>query len=212
MSRSIRTATLAFGMSALVTFGSVSIVLAAWTGQLNGLDSPNNGWIGADDPDGETGSYSVDNVRQDGRLFEWGEPAHDRFANQWNRFGAAAETKLDTDQDKGLDFEFRIHEQDFYNYANIMNTNLPWSGVDPDAWFEEPFCQPAGCTEVDVEIQDTWRIEQGIDYWVEIMIDSERNPTTTRPDFVTEIEYCNSSFVNCNFDATAWFRKKLVVR
>ena len=212
MSNSMRKALPAFLLSFAVMFGSVSVVLAAWTGQLNGLDSPNNGWVGADNPDNDTGSYSVDNIRQDSRLYEWDEPSHDVFRSDWMKWGAAAETKLDTDQDKGIDFEFRIHEQDYYDYVSPARTNLPSSGTDPDAWYEEPYCQPNGCTEVDVEVQDTWRIEQGIDYWVEITIDAQQNPTTTRPDFVTEIEYCNSWFIDCNFDATGWFRKRLVVR
>lgn len=69
------------------------------------------------------------------------------------------------------------------------------------------------CTEVDVEVQDPSRIEQNIDYWAEIQIDAERDPTTTRPDFVSEIEYCDNDFrSHCFQDATAWFRKKFLVK
>jgi hypothetical protein len=212
VSKSTRRAITAFVLSFGVLFGSVSLALAAWTGQLNALDSPNNGWIGADNPDNDTGTYAYDNARQDARLKEWDEPSHDWFRSDWMKWGADAETKLDVDNDKGIDFEFRIHEQDYYDYMNVANTNLPATGVDPDAWFEEPACPPNGCTEVDVEVQDTWRIEQLIEYWVEIKIDAQRNPIATRPDFVTEVEYCNGGFNDCFFDATGWMRKKLLIR
>jgi hypothetical protein len=170
----------------------------------------------SDNPDAPAqGTYAYDNVWHDAKLLEWDEPAHDLFQSLFMRWDAAAETKLDNEQaQKAIDFEFRIHEQNYYNFTGVVHGTVPWSGVDPDNFIEENACNNGqGCTEVDIDLQDPSRITDNINYWLEIEIDAERNPTTTRPDFVNEVEYCDNDFVsNCRFDATAWFRKKLVVR
>lgn len=205
-------AALVISLVGLSTSLTVGVVLAAWTGQQNGRDLAVNGWIGADNPGEQTGTYSVDNIWQDAVLNEWDEPSHDWVHDKFNRFGQAAEDKLDAEPaTKGLDFELRIHDQTYYNFTGNWNTNLPFSkGAENENPFEELI---QGYTEVDTEIQEPMLIATGVDYFIDYQIDAEKNPTPTAPDFWTEIEYCDNDFAsNCNFDPTGWWRKKLVVR
>ena len=204
----------AFALSGVASLAGTSVVLAAWTGQVNGRDLAINGWIGSDEPNNPPlqGSYSFDNIRQDGILKEWAEPTHDWVSNEFMRWGQAAKDKLNREADqKGLGIELTIDDQDFYDFNGIWNSNVPWSkGAENENAVEE-FIQ--GYTEVDIEIQDPSRINVGVDYWTSYQIDAERDPTPTRPDFGINIEWCDNNFTtHCFYDAVSWWRKKQLVR
>lgn len=199
-------------LASVLSFVAVSAVLAAWAGETNGLDSSCCGWIGNDNQDGVTGSYSVDNIHQQARISEWDEPSHDWVRDRLNRWGQEAENKLDRESDtRGLGMEMRIHHQDYYNFTGNWQTNLPWSGAAASENFIEEAEQ--GYTEVDTEIQHPAQIVVDVNYFIDYQVNSQTIGTTTRPDFWTEIEYCDNNFsTNCNYDITGWFRKKFVVQ
>jgi len=200
----------AFALSAVTSALVASIVLAAVdNGTQNGLDSAVAPWLGKDNPDGVTGSYSVDNGFQDATLREWIEPAHDWMKDGFMKWGAAAEAKLNNETNtRALGAEMRIHDQTFYNFVGNWNSNLPWSkGAEGENAAEELF---QGYTEVDIEVKDPWKINAGFNYFWEIKIDSEK-ASTANTQFYTEIEYCNKDFAtNCNWDETGRFRKRVL--
>jgi hypothetical protein len=64
-------------------------------------------------------------------------PKHDRDRDRFLNWGAAAEQKLINEAaDKGVWLEIRVHDQFFYNFGNLWQTNLPWSGNDVTGRFQ----------------------------------------------------------------------------
>jgi hypothetical protein len=206
--RSSTVASILAGGLILAIAGTALAVLNA--GERNGLDLNCCGWAGIDNPDGLTGSYSVDNSWQDVYISEWAEPNHDWMRDRFMRWGAAAEQKLNNETGwRALDTEMRIHDQFFYNFAGNWNTNLPWSKAPEGENALEELLQ--GYTEVDMEVKDPWKINAAFDYFWDLQFDAEKPPEIARPDFYSEIEYCDKDFAsNCNFDVTGWFRKKVL--
>ena len=195
-------------VSMLVT---TSIVLA-WSGQTNGRDLSFSPWIGNDNNDGVTGSYAPDNIYQDLILREWDEPYHDWIDDKFNRWGQAAEDKLDAESaTKGLGFELTVHNQWYYDFTNSWNTNLPYS-KEPEN--ENPIEEAQqGYTEVDTEIQEPYLINVSFNYFLSYQLDAERTPTSTQPDFYSQIEYCDNNFLtNCFHDDTGWLQKVTLVK
>jgi hypothetical protein len=190
---------------------SAAVVLAVMdNGERNGQDLNCCGWFGSDNPEGKTGSYSVDNTWQDVWLSEWAEPKHDWVRDRFMRWNAAAEQKLnDESAQKGLGPEIRIHDQDYFNFTGNWNTNLPWSGAAvSENWFEEAV---QGYTEIDLEIQEPVNIVKDFNYFWDIQVDAEKPPNAAKPEFYSEIEYCDNNFAsNCNWDVTGKFWKKIL--
>lgn len=209
MTRELGKAVASMAIAAVIAATTASLVLGVDNGAQNGLDSAVGGWLGDDNPNDDTGSYSVDNGFQDATLREWLEPHHDWMKDGFMKWGAAAETKLDNETDtRALDAEMRIHDQFYYNYTGNWNSNLPWTkGAEGENAIEE---LRQGYTEVDIEMSDPWRINAGFSYFWEIEINSEKKSTATNK-FYTELEYCNKDHAsNCNFDVTGYFRKKVL--
>jgi hypothetical protein len=70
-------------------------------------------------------------------------------------------------------------------------------------------CKPNGCTEVDAEQVDPWRINVNTWYFIDTQYDAEKAAVVGLPDFYSELEYCDKGFVNCNWDITGWMEKKV---
>jgi hypothetical protein len=199
----------AFGLGTASAIFAAAVAFAVLdNGVRNGLDSACCGWIGNDNP-GAVGTYSVDNIWQDVYLSEWAEPKHDWVRDRFMKWGAAAEAKLNNESaQKGLGPEIRIHDQFFFNFTGNWQTNLPWSGAAASENAFEEFAQ--GYSEIDMEIQEPVKINAGFDYFWDIQVDAEKPPEPGKPDFWSEIEYCDNDFrSNCNWDETGWFEKKV---
>jgi hypothetical protein len=189
-------------LAALALMMAAASATLAYSGQTIATDSGwNTGW---DNPDGLTGTYSVDNVWQDFYLSEWNEPYHDWARDRWNRWGPTAEAKLNNESSsKGLGFQLTIIDQYWYNFTGNWNTNLPWSkGAENENVIEELI---QGYTEVDTEIQDPVRINVNYNYYIDYQIDQERQVGYRYPVFYSEIEWCDNWFLACNYDLTGTF-------
>lgn len=197
------------GLAAALTVFAAAAVLAVGNGAQNGQDVNCCGWIGNDNPDGLTGSYAYVNETHNMILSEWNEPSHDWVRNNNIIWTQAAEDKLDRDTCcRTLTYEQRIHDQFYFNYTGNANWNLPLSKVpENENWFEE---QQQGYTEVDAEQVDPWRINVNTWYFIDLQFDSEKPSIAGRPDFYSEIEWCDKNFVNCFFDVTGWMERKVL--
>lgn len=209
ISRSGSAALVSLALAAGLTLATAAVVLAVDNGAQNGQDINCCGWIGNDNPDGVTGTYAYVNETHNMILSEWVEPSHDWVRNNNIIWTQAAEDKLDRETgSKTLTYEQRIHDQFYYNYAGNWNSNLPLSKApENENWFEE---QNQGYTEVDAEQVDPWRIAVNTWYFIDLQFDSEKPAIAGRPDFYSEIEYCDKNFVNCFFDVTGWMEKKVL--
>ncbi len=203
-----KSAALATILGIFCSLVATAVVVALNGGETNGQDNNCCGWTGNDNPDGQTGSYAYDNLSQIFSISEWAEPNHDWIRDRRQYWSTTAESKLNNETStKTLTTEIRIHDQYYYNLANYFNTNLPYSkAAESENWAEE-FEQ--GYSEIDMEIKDPWRITANFSYFWDIQVDAEKAPTSTRPDFYSELEYCNKSFVSCWYDITGWFEKKV---
>ncbi|HSW43095.1 MAG TPA: hypothetical protein VLM76_11355 [Patescibacteria group bacterium] len=201
---------IAAAMASVLASGTT--LAAVWSGQVNGRDLDGGGWTGNDNPDNDTGSYSVNNAWQNTYISEWSEPSDDWMRDRFMNWGAAAERKLNNESaTHGLGTEMRIHDQLFYNYNGNFNTNLPFSKAPENEWWFEELSQ--GYTEVDMEIQEPRLINANFNYFWDIQIDSEKAPTAAQPHFYTEIEYCLNDFAtDCWHDVTGWFQKQALVQ
>ena len=197
-----------------LTLFAAGVVLAVGGGAQNGQDVNCCGWIGNDNPDGLTGTYAYVNETHNMILSEWEEPSHDWVRNNNIIWTQAAEDKLDRETGtRTLTYEQRIHDELYYNYAGNANWNLPLSKApENEVWWEEWRCQPDGCTEVDSEQVDPWRINVNTWYFIDLQFDAEKAAVAGLPDFYSELEYCDKGFVNCNWDITGWMNKKVLQR
>ncbi len=60
---------------------------------------------------------------------------------------------------------------------------------------ENPFEEAwRGYAEVDAEQVDPWRINVNTWYFIDLQFDSERPAIACRPDFYSEVEWCNKNF------------------
>lgn len=194
-------------LTLVLTFALASIVVANHynSGQINGQDLFGSG--GVDESDNfESSCWSPDNVRQNTYLREWLEPTHDWFYNNYNRWSASRKTCLDqSNATKALGIEMRTHDQYYYNYTGTFNTNFPYSKAPENENPAEELAQRY--TEVDMEVVNPNNIVAGRDYYMNLQWDSEKTPSGGRPDFYTEIEWCNKTYTSCSWDETGWFEK-----
>lgn len=168
-----------------------------------------NGWPGIDNPDGVTGSYSIDNNWQDFYLSEWTEPTHDWVRERFMLFHQNRIDKFAVDKnDKALDFEQQIKNQFYYNFTGAFNTNVPWTKAPEAENAAEELFQ--GYSEVDTEVKDIIKFVAEFNYFVDLKWDSEKSAIAGAPTFDSEVEYCNKFFLACNFDGTGRFSKKVL--
>lgn len=208
----IRRWSLSVAAAAALSVSFVGPALALDGGAMNGQDVPAHN--GVDNPDGVTGSYAFNNVTQLTYLKEWLESHHDGFREANMSWSVAAENKLDDECDnRFLTFEKRILDQFYYDLHGSGNytTNLPLTqGPESENGVEEA---NQGYSEFDAESKNCQNINQGTFYWLEFEIDSEKTPTSSRPVFYSELEWCDdlNPFV-CNFDVTGRFEKEVLQR
>lgn len=188
----------------VLIIGTTSSVLA-WSGESNGSD-----YLSGQDNPGATGSYSVDNTWQDFYLSEWSEPSHDWARDRYNRWSSTTYNNVLYPQrnSKALGFQLTIVDQYWYNYTGSWATNLPYTKAAENENPIEELLQ--GYTEVDTEINDPSRIVAGVNYYIDYQIDSERSPSN--PRFESEIEWCDKSYITCNWDITGVFYKTITVQ
>jgi hypothetical protein len=201
--RHLRAATAAM----IMTFAFGTALVFAWSGGTNGSDAT----TGQDSP-GATGSYSVDNRLQDGYLSEWDEPSHDWARDRYNMWSQAVYNNVlvANKATKALGWQLSIINQNWYNYVNTFNTNLPFTKAPEN---ENPLEEAAqGYTEVDTEIKDPSAVDWGVFYFIDYKIDSEQKATSNGPTFETEIEWCNKTYTTCNFDVTGVWTKSALVQ
>jgi hypothetical protein len=202
---------LGFSLGILASFALVAGVLALTNGTQNGRDTAGDPWYGDDNPDDLQGSYAYNNSPHDLILNEWNEPGNDWIRNLDMDWSYDAAVKLNNETGThALDYEIRIHDQYYYNFVNSWQTNLPISKApENENWFEE---LNQGYTEVDMEQDDPYRIDNtGLYYWNQYF-DSEKSAVSGAPQFYSEIEYCNKSYTGCNFDVTGKMHKKVLMK
>lgn len=206
MTTSLRRSVLGFIGAGIFSFLAVSAVLAVGNGATNGKDSACCGYTGNDNPDGLQGSYAYLNGTHDLILSEWVEPSHDWVRNRYMWWTQTAKDYLNANSStKAIDWEIRIHDQYYYNFVNNFNTSLPYTKApENENWLEE---LAQGYTEVDMEQDVPSRISAETHYFWDQQFDSEKSATSTKPDFYSEVEWCNKSYTSCNYDVTGWMRK-----
>ena len=195
----------AFAAAAALVLSGVTLAVIN-NGATNGKDDEVNGWHGLDNPDGQTGTYSIDNNWQDFSISEWAEPNHDWVRERFMLFHQNRIDKFWQDRnDKALDFEQRIKHQDYYNFLNAWNTNVPFTKAPEGEGFIEEGIQ--GYSEVDTEVKDITSFVGEFNYFLDLKWDAQMPPVANAPTFDSEVEYCNKFFVGCNFDGTGRFWK-----
>lgn len=180
-------------------------------GDNNGYDGNNYCSFCDDNPYDDTGTYSVNNGQHDFMLKEWVEPHYDKLREQDMQWGASAETKLNNEcVDRFLTFEQRIKDQYYYGLKMpvVYGTNLPVDGGPASENIPEELIQ--GYSEFDTESHECQLIQQNTIYFLQFRVGSERYPSTTEPDFHSEIEWCHDiNPFDCKHDETGRFRKKV---
>lgn len=207
---------ISIALGAVLALGISNVVIAVDNGTTNGFDSELNGWNGLDNPDGVTGSYSIDNNWQDFYLSEWLEPKHDWLKERFMLFHQNRIDLFWTDRnDRGLDTEVRIGsanpDQDYYdriaNASGGFNTNMPFTKAPED---EDPIQERfQGYSETDMEMKDIVKFKAEFNYFWDTQWNSQKSSIAGHPVFNTEIEYCNKFFIDCRFDGTGRFFKKV---
>jgi len=109
---------------------------------------------------------------------------------------------------KALGFQLTIVDQYWYNFDGYWTTNLPYTkAAENESWYEEWI---QGYTEVDTELNNPSAVVAGINYFIDYRIDSEKSPSN--PRFESEIEWCDKSYISCNWDVTGVFYKTVTVQ
>lgn len=200
---------LVFAAAGVLTFVVASVVLAVGNGAQNGEDTGCCGWIGSDNPDGQSGSYAYGNVTHNLILSEWAEPSHDWIRNRNMYWAQSTEDYLDANAStKTLTYEITIRNQYYYNWVSGFSTNLPYSKAPEN---ENPIEELAqGYSEVDMEQYNPALINANFNYFWDQKFDSEKSAIAGEPDFYSTLEWCNKNFVSCFYDDTGWMNKKVL--
>jgi hypothetical protein len=170
------------------------------------------GFPGTDNPNGDTGSYSVDNIWHDSTEFEWCEPSHDWFKEDWLRWSSAATTKLTNERaTHTIQVEQQVYPQTSYNYASGHDSNLPYNRI----YVADIISQnQQGFEEVSFMVDDPGLITAGVNYHAYLQWEQEAksgfpNTSPLLDHVITTIEYGNKAYFVQNYDWIGLWYKKL---
>lgn len=144
------------------TVAATDVVCTVNNGAIDGSDSLGGAYPGSDNPDGLTGSYSVDNNWHDSTEYEWCSPSHDWFKEKYVRWSSAAATKLHNKAStRTIQLEQNVYPADSYNYTGGHDSDLPYTSIYVADAAEQA---SQGYEEVSFVVYDPSRIAAGVNY------------------------------------------------
>jgi hypothetical protein len=119
---------LAVTIGAPAPVAAVTVVCTINNGAVNGSDSLGGQYPGVDNPNNDTGQYSVNNYTHDLTLYESCDPTADWFKDSHLVWSQTAVNKLRAEATtRTLQVEQHVLPQGAYNYDDGQASNLPWS-------------------------------------------------------------------------------------
>lgn len=191
---------------------ATDVVCTVNNGAVNGSDSLGGTYPGVDNPDGVTGSYSVDNLRHNATEYEWCSPSDDWFKDTRIRWSAATvSTTLKPQRtSRTLQVEQNVIPADSYNWAGGRNSNLPYTHFYVADAAEQA---KDGYEDASFGIYDPGTIVAGIDYYAYLQWEQEADggfldfsPLVNYVD--TKITWGTKLYFLVNYDIIGrWWKK-----
>ncbi len=191
---------------------ATNVVCTIDNGAVNGSDSLGGAYPGSDNPDGATGSYSVDNIWHDATEYEWCSPSHDWFKEKFVRWSTTAANKLHAEAaTHTIQLEQNVFPADSYNYTGGHSSNLPYTGIYVADAAEQA---SQGFEEVSFIVSDPGRIVAGTNYFGYLQWEQEADggfldfsPLLNKVE--VKIEYGNKLLIVQNWDMIGRWQKKI---
>ncbi len=192
---------------------ATSVVCAVNSGGVNGSDSLGGTFPGSDNPDSETGSYSVDDLWHDTTEYEWCQPNFDWFKERYLEWSASTVSNMliPYRTTRTLQVEQDVIPADSYNWGGARDSNLPWT----DFWVADVFQQiNDGYEDVAFGIYDPGTIVAGINYYAYLQWEQEADggllDTSPLLNYVeTKITWGDKLYGLQNYDVIGRWRKKV---
>jgi hypothetical protein len=195
--------------SAQATDVTCTVNNGAW----NGSDSASgSGYPGNDNPDGLTGSYSVDNRWHDSNEYEWCEPSHDWFKETYLRWSSTAVSKLVNERSTHtIQVEQQVYPETSYNYTGGHDSDLPYNSIYVADIFQQAWQH---FEEVSFVVNDPGTIAANVNYYGYLQWDQEAENTTNNTSPVldhvmVQIEYGDKNLNVQNYDQIGSSSKKI---
>ncbi len=192
---------------------ATNVTCSVDNGAWNGSDSASaSGYPGNDNPDGLTGSYSVDNTWHDSNEYEWCEPSHDWFKETYLRWSSTAVAKLVAERSTHtIQVEQQVFPETSYNYTGGHDSDLPYNSI----YVADAFQQAAQhFEEVSFVVNDPGTIAANVNYHGYLQWDQEaenafNNTSPVLDHVVVQIEYGDKNLNVQNYDPIGSWSKKL---
>ncbi len=192
---------------------ATNVTCSVNNGARNGSDSASaSGFPGNDNPDGVTGSYSVDNGWHDSNEYEWCEPSHDWFKESYLRWSSSAVMKLTNERSTHtIQVEQQVYPETSYNYTGGHDSDLPYSSIYVADIFEQA---RQHYEEVSFVVYDPGLIVANYNYHGYLQWDQEaenafNNTSPVLDHVVVQIEYGDKGLNVQNYDIIGSWSKKI---
>ena len=190
---------------------ATNVVCTVGNGAINGSDSLGGTFPGNDNPNNDTGTYSVDNVWHDATEYEWCVPSRDWFKDRYLRWSAAAVALLTANRSSWtIQVEQDVLPADSYNYAGSRDSSLPYNHFYVADAAEQT---KDGYEDVSFGIYDPGTIVAGTNYYAYLQWEQEADggfadfsPLLNYVD--TKVTKGNKLYFLINYDIIGrWWKK-----
>jgi hypothetical protein len=193
---------------------ATNVVCTINNGGVNGSDSIGGSYPGSDNPDGATGSYSVDNAWHDATEYEWCQPSFDWFKDRYIRWSSTTVNNVlkPNRNTRTLQVEQDVLPADSYNWPNGgRDSNLPWTHFYVADIFQQT---KDGYEDVAFGIYDPGTIVAGTNYYAYLQWEQEadggfldNSPLLNYVD--TKITWGDKAYGLKNYDIIGRWKKKV---
>jgi hypothetical protein len=194
------------------TAAATDVVCTVDNGAVNGSDSLGGAFPGTDNPNNDTGSYSVDNIWHDATEYEWCSPSRDWFKDRYLKWSTTAVNLLKANRNAWtIQVEQDVLPADSYNYAGTRDSSLPYT----DFYVADAVEQAHdGYEDVSFGIYDPGTIAANVNYYAYLQWEQEADGGFL--DFSPLLNYVDTKvtkgtklYLLINYDIIGRWHKKI---